>query len=173
MLLMHLLSLLFTGIMKVLSFSILATVLLALFIPNIAATTNVRGHVEEKEDIGNGHRALDDVPPGQDLKECKAACAEAVAEEFAPVKTCPQVCDVLVSRGLYTKKVDCMKEVCAAVDDTLYGSNLLPLSAEKPARKKSPKVLFQWVAPSPRQRRERCGVYCRFDHNRINSTNPM
>jgi hypothetical protein len=44
--------------MKVLSFTILATVLLALFIPNIAATNDVRGHVEEKEDIGGGHRAL-------------------------------------------------------------------------------------------------------------------
>jgi hypothetical protein len=44
--------------MKLLSFTILATLVLALFIPNIDATSNVRGGcVEEKENIGNGHGA--------------------------------------------------------------------------------------------------------------------
>jgi hypothetical protein len=30
-----------------------------------------------------------------------------------------------------------------------------------------PKIHFQWFTPSPRQRRERVGVYCRFHYNRI------
>ena len=54
--------------MKLLSFTILATVLLALFIPNIDATSNVRGgRVEEKKNIDGGHRAL----------TCKADCEAA------------------------------------------------------------------------------------------------
>jgi hypothetical protein len=73
MLLMHLFSVLpFTGIMKLLSFTILATILLALFIPSIDATSNVRGgHVEEKENIEGGHRDLPGELAGDKKKDVR------------------------------------------------------------------------------------------------------
>jgi hypothetical protein len=70
--------------MKLLSFTILATFLLALFIPNIDAKSNVRGgHVEEKKNIDGGHRAL---AKGGEKMTCEADC-EAAEED------CKKVCN--------------------------------------------------------------------------------
>lgn len=90
MLLMHLLSVLFTGIMKVLSFTIVATILLALFIPNIDGCGCPSGNPDDKNCVADcakrKNECFEDCKDASTgctvdgckdcFKECKADCKE-------------------------------------------------------------------------------------------------